>query len=123
MEIRCRCSACQALFKVDAKYAGKKARCPQCQAVVDVPPENGEKPQDASAVVSPAPVASVDQRERIPEQEPPADQAAKNEPTTERSELAKAPEVLEAGSVEEASPVEVSFAGIQIAASPKSSST
>lgn len=37
MEIRCRCSACQAKFKVDAKYAGKKARCPKCQQVVEVP--------------------------------------------------------------------------------------
>ena len=33
MEIRCRCSACQAKFKVAAKYAGKKARCPKCQQV------------------------------------------------------------------------------------------
>lgn len=42
MEIRCRCSGCQAKFKVDAKYAGKKARCPKCQQIVDVPLENLE---------------------------------------------------------------------------------
>jgi S1-C subfamily serine protease len=42
MEIRCRCSACQAKFKVDVKYAGKKARCPKCQQVVDVPLESME---------------------------------------------------------------------------------
>jgi len=42
MEIRCRCSACQAKFKVDAKYAGKKARCPKCQQIVDVPLESLE---------------------------------------------------------------------------------
>jgi S1-C subfamily serine protease len=42
MEIRCRCSACQAKFKVDGKYAGKKARCPKCQQIVDVPLESVE---------------------------------------------------------------------------------
>ena len=42
MEIRCRCSACQAKFKVAAKYAGKKARCPKCQQIVDVPLESVE---------------------------------------------------------------------------------
>jgi hypothetical protein len=40
MEIRCRCSGCQAKFKVDAKYAGKKARCPKCQQVGAVPLQN-----------------------------------------------------------------------------------
>ena len=52
MEIRCRCSACQALFKVEAKYAGKKARCPQCQQVIDVPPTESEEPLVASAPVA-----------------------------------------------------------------------
>src|SRR5688572_9855434 len=42
MEIRCRCSACQAKFKVAAKYAGKKARCPKCQEIVSVPLESLE---------------------------------------------------------------------------------
>jgi S1-C subfamily serine protease len=42
MDIRCRCSGCQAKFKVDAKYAGKKARCPKCQQIVDVPLESLE---------------------------------------------------------------------------------
>jgi hypothetical protein len=37
MEIRCRCQSCAAKFKVDAKFAGKKARCPKCQTVVEVP--------------------------------------------------------------------------------------
>src|SRR5688500_12455902 len=43
MEIRCRCPSCAAKFKVDAKYAGKKARCPQCQTSVEVPRENLEE--------------------------------------------------------------------------------
>lgn len=36
-EVVCRCPACTAKFKVDAKYAGKKARCPKCAVVVEVP--------------------------------------------------------------------------------------
>ncbi|MFM9114566.1 MAG: trypsin-like peptidase domain-containing protein [Planctomycetota bacterium] len=37
MEIVCRCSSCGARFKVDAKAAGRKARCPTCATVVIVP--------------------------------------------------------------------------------------
>jgi hypothetical protein len=37
MNIVCQCPACQAKFKVEAKYAGKKARCPKCQQVAPVP--------------------------------------------------------------------------------------
>ena len=53
MEIRCRCTGCAARFKVDAKYAGKKARCPKCQAVVEVPLA------DESTVVVPRPTAAA----------------------------------------------------------------
>jgi S1-C subfamily serine protease len=56
MEIRCRCVGCSAKFKVDAKYAGKKARCPKCQAVVDVPLAGEESTVTAS--VSPSASAS-----------------------------------------------------------------
>lgn len=48
MEIRCRCTGCSAKFKVDAKYAGKKARCPKCQAVVEVPLAGEESTVTAS---------------------------------------------------------------------------
>jgi S1-C subfamily serine protease len=37
MEIRGRCPACQARFKVAAKYAGCKLPCPKCQTLIDVP--------------------------------------------------------------------------------------
>ncbi|WP_254512044.1 trypsin-like peptidase domain-containing protein [Anatilimnocola floriformis] len=37
-EVLCRCSACTAKFKIDVKYAGRKARCPKCSAIVEVPP-------------------------------------------------------------------------------------
>lgn len=40
MEIVCRCTSCSARFKVDAKAAGKKARCPNCAAIVVVPAAN-----------------------------------------------------------------------------------
>ena len=53
MEMRCRCPACQTKFKVDGKYAGKKARCPKCQQIVEVPKENLE----ATTTSAPAPKA------------------------------------------------------------------
>ncbi|MCA9264817.1 MAG: hypothetical protein KDA60_13250, partial [Planctomycetales bacterium] len=37
MYVRCICSQCQTRFRVDAKYAGRRAKCPQCQAIVTVP--------------------------------------------------------------------------------------
>jgi len=52
MEIRCRCSACQAKFKVAAKYAGKKARCPKCQQVVSVPLGEGLEAAPVSPIES-----------------------------------------------------------------------
>ncbi len=36
-EIICRCDSCTARFKIDAKFAGRKAKCPKCTAVVLVP--------------------------------------------------------------------------------------
>ena len=38
-DIVCHCSACPAKFKVDAKYAGKKAKCPKCATLVEIPIE------------------------------------------------------------------------------------
>ncbi len=37
MDVRCRCRSCDAQFKVAARYAGKKAKCPKCSTIVDVP--------------------------------------------------------------------------------------
>ncbi|MBX7103429.1 MAG: M48 family metalloprotease [Gemmataceae bacterium] len=34
-----RCDSCQATFRVDPKFAGKRGRCPKCQSVVVVPAE------------------------------------------------------------------------------------
>jgi S1-C subfamily serine protease len=52
MEIRGRCPACQARFKVDAKYAGCKLPCPKCQCLIDIPaspsPDAGEPPPVAA---------------------------------------------------------------------------
>lgn len=55
MEIRCRCTGCSAKFKVEAKYAGKKARCPKCQAIVEVPLTSGDETVTVPTVVGPAP--------------------------------------------------------------------
>ncbi len=37
MSILCRCLSCDATFKVDEKYAGRKAKCPGCAAVINIP--------------------------------------------------------------------------------------
>lgn len=37
MDIICVCSGCAAKFKVPDRAAGKKVRCPKCQATIDVP--------------------------------------------------------------------------------------
>jgi S1-C subfamily serine protease len=55
MEIRCRCTGCSAKFKVDGKYAGKKARCPKCQAVVEVPLANGDDTVNVTPTMGTAP--------------------------------------------------------------------
>jgi S1-C subfamily serine protease/thioredoxin-related protein len=45
MEIRCSCSACQTQFKIGAKYAGRKVKCPKCGDVLVVPAAApGERP-------------------------------------------------------------------------------
>ncbi len=38
MEIRCRCSKCEAKFKAEEASAGLKIQCPRCGGVVVVPP-------------------------------------------------------------------------------------
>jgi hypothetical protein len=48
-EIRGRCGACQAKFKVAAKYAGKKLRCPKCQAPIHVPQAEASNAPQAEA--------------------------------------------------------------------------
>lgn len=54
MQIICQCPACQARFKVDGKYAGKKARCPKCQQIAPVPLAPPE-PEPTIAMPAPAP--------------------------------------------------------------------
>lgn len=44
MPIRCRCPACETQFRIDDKYAGKRARCPKCSQIVSVP--QARKPED-----------------------------------------------------------------------------
>lgn len=74
MEVVCRCTSCDTQFKVDEKYAGRKAKCPKCATVVQVPavaakqvteapPESAEKieiqvggsPKPSSAQTAPTP--------------------------------------------------------------------
>ncbi len=62
MEIRGRCAACQAKFKVAAKYAGKKLRCPKCQAPIEMPQAEASEPsgdESVSILVPPPPPVSA----------------------------------------------------------------
>ena len=54
MTIRCECQSCSTRFKVDAAWAGKKARCPKCRAVFLVPTE---PPDEGGAAVSASPTS------------------------------------------------------------------
>lgn len=58
MEILCRCTSCSAPFKVDAKYAGRKARCPKCSTVVVVPLAEDTAGTSPAPPVTPAPPAT-----------------------------------------------------------------
>jgi hypothetical protein len=54
VDIICTCTACQAKFKVGEHAAGKKARCPKCKGVVDVPATSASSAQlkaDSSAAI------------------------------------------------------------------------
>jgi S1-C subfamily serine protease/DNA-directed RNA polymerase subunit RPC12/RpoP len=62
-EVLCRCSGCSAKFKVDSKYAGRKARCPKCSQIVEVPkadaPKDGAAPVSTGTTVVPSATATV----------------------------------------------------------------
>lgn len=66
MEVVCRCTSCNTQFKVDEKYAGRKAKCPKCATVVFVPaavpqatgPEKVEIQVGGPRTPSPAPSVS-----------------------------------------------------------------
>ncbi len=55
MSILCRCSSCDAKFKVDEKYAGRKAKCPRCATVTEIPsvPSGGNTPLGLAGNVAP----------------------------------------------------------------------
>lgn len=55
-DIVVRCGACQARFRVDEKFAGKRAKCPKCQAIAEVP---ALAAGDAAAPLAAAPTAAV----------------------------------------------------------------
>lgn len=130
MEIRCRCGACQQKFKVDAKYAGKKARCPKCQQVVEVPVENldasttttslpalkasqpaASNSASSSAIVPPMPVAAAAAPAALPKPAPVAQAAPAPQPVPVAAEPTPAPQ-------QPADP----FGGFQISTKPAAKS-
>ncbi|WP_425617268.1 trypsin-like peptidase domain-containing protein [Anatilimnocola sp. NA78] len=58
-EVLCRCNACSAKFKVDVKYAGKKARCPKCSVIVEVPAPGNSPVSGNTTVIPPAAQTTV----------------------------------------------------------------
>src|SRR5689334_21648719 len=71
MSIICSCPACQAKFQIGEHAAGKRARCPKCNVIVDVPvashgaPANaGSKPPVASPGFATAPASIIIQTDR-----------------------------------------------------------
>ncbi|WP_254506606.1 hypothetical protein [Anatilimnocola floriformis] len=52
-DIVCSCSACNARFKVGGQFAGKKARCPKCATVVDIPVEGVLLSEETEVASSP----------------------------------------------------------------------
>jgi S1-C subfamily serine protease len=58
-EVLCRCPACSVRFKVDAKYAGKKARCPKCSTIVEVPAPGADSLTGTSIPATPSAPVSV----------------------------------------------------------------
>ncbi|QDU31783.1 Putative serine protease HhoA precursor [Anatilimnocola aggregata] len=91
-EVLCRCTACSAKFKVDAKYAGRKARCPKCSQVVEVPAAGSAPVSSSTTIVptlttvappksSPAPAAPG----AHPDQFPPSHPASKLAPPAHAS--------------------------------------
>ena len=70
-EVVCRCPACSAKFKVDAKYAGKKARCPKCAVVVEVPAAGAESLTSTSVQAGQSPSNSTTVQPSVTTQSPP----------------------------------------------------
>jgi Zn-dependent protease with chaperone function len=64
MPIRIECSACHAMFRVKDKAAGKRGKCPLCQAAIEVPvlsvSEGSPAPPEGLDLVDEAPSAQAD---------------------------------------------------------------
>lgn len=107
MEVLCRCPACTAKFKVDAKYAGKKARCPKCSVIVEVPAA-GSNPVSSSTTVIPTATAQAPPKVAQPVVPAP---------------IAAAPLPLAPQPAAETSPSSSGFPAIKTTPTPKSSAS
>lgn len=60
MPIEFRCSSCNRILRTPDESAGKKARCPECGAIVDIPAATpaGSAPQAAPGPLDPSPFPS-----------------------------------------------------------------
>jgi Zn-dependent protease with chaperone function len=64
MTIAVTCGSCQATFRVKDEHAGKRGKCPRCQAAVEVPAPRGPEPKDAAV---PRPAAGAPQERLLRE--------------------------------------------------------
>jgi phage FluMu protein Com len=66
MPIEFRCESCSKLLRTPDESAGKKAKCPQCGTIVDVPNEGGPATEAPAPTQSPDPFATPESPSRDP---------------------------------------------------------
>jgi phage FluMu protein Com len=71
MTIEFRCTQCHKLLRTPDGTAGKKAKCPQCGAVVAIPVATDELASEASTVPAPSPAPSVPKPQPQPQSQNP----------------------------------------------------
>ena len=81
--IRCTCTSCGVQFKIDDKYAGRKARCPKCSHIMQVPTRSASEEVATFPTVSEATGAGSAPPASSPANAPPLVQPAKTVDTDE----------------------------------------
>lgn len=56
MKIHATCLKCQAIIAVAPENAGKKARCPKCKGVIEIPNASPSQPRTAAAKTAELPI-------------------------------------------------------------------
>jgi hypothetical protein len=88
--IEVQCPSCAKKFRVAEKFAGKKARCANCQGVIDIPAAD-EAAAEAAQAASPAAQRPAPAAQRAAGQQPVAEQPAAQKPAAEEMPVKQAP--------------------------------